>query len=154
MSRRCERPTQSGPPEAALTQFAGTHVTLEAPSTAPLDSRVIAADGIASVLAVSLPSSPPAGHRSGANACRALGSRQRRLRRPPPSDVARAAVATGARARSAGVSIGRFFTRASKAVANVFSASLNRAPSVALHVEAPLCVCSSSTRVMCPSGRL
>ena len=35
-------------------------------------------------------------------------------------DVARRAVAAGARARSAGISIGRFVTRASRAGANVF----------------------------------
>ena len=70
------------------------------------------------------------------------------------SDVARAAAATGARARSAGVSIGRFVTRASKAGANDFLDLVRPCGSVALLVEAPLCVCSSSTRVMCRSARL
>ena len=117
-STRVTRPVHSVPPEAAAHPVAGT--TLDAPPTVPLDSRVIAADVNAAVLAVPLLSSPRAGIAS----------------TPPPvappwevvsasttsaaSGAARAAVATAAHARSAGVSIGRFFTRASKAVAKDF----------------------------------
>ena len=117
-STRVTRPVHSVPPEAAAHPVAGT--TLDAPPTVPLDSRVIAADVNAAVLAVPLLSSPRAGIASA----------------PPPvappwevvsasttsaaSGAARAAVATAAHARSAGVSIGRFFTRTSKAVAKDF----------------------------------
>jgi len=116
LSRRVTRPIESGPPEAAVHPFAGTHVTVEAPSTVPLDSRVIAADAIAPVLAASLPSSPPAGIASAPTPVApwdAVGASTASA----ASGAARAAVATGARARSAGVSIGRFFTRAGTAVA-------------------------------------
>lgn len=117
-STRVTRPVHSVPPEAAAHPVAGT--TLDAPPTVPLDSRVLAADVNAAVLAVPLLSSPRAGIASA----------------PPPvappwevvsasttsaaSGAARAAVATAAHARRAGVSIGRFFTRASKAVARDF----------------------------------
>jgi beta-lactamase regulating signal transducer with metallopeptidase domain len=120
MSQRVMRPVQSGPPEAAVHPFAGTHETLDAPPTLPLESRVIATEVSAAVLAVPLLASPQAGIASA----------------PPPvappwevvsasttsaaSGAARAAVATADHARSAGVSIGRFFTRAGKAVAKDF----------------------------------
>ncbi len=119
LSRRVTRPIESGPPEAAVHPFAGTHVMVEAPSTVPLDSRVIAADAIAPVLAASLPSSRPAGIASAPTpvaAWDAVGASTASA----ASGAARAAVATGARARSAGVSIGRFFTRAGTAVAKDF----------------------------------
>lgn len=114
------RPVNSVPPEAAVHPFAGAHETLDVRPTVPLESRVIAADVGAVVLAVPLFASPRAGIASA----------------PPPvappwevvsapttsaaSGAARAAVATAAHARSAGVSIGRFFTRAGKAVAKDF----------------------------------
>ena len=81
---RLKRPTQSDPPEAAAHPFAGT--TLDAPPTAPLDSRIIAADANAPVLAVPLPSSQPAAIASAPTPCRGpLGSRQRPPRRLPPA---------------------------------------------------------------------
>ncbi len=120
MSQRVARPIQSGPPEAALHPFAGTHETLDAPPTVPLESRVIAADVSAAVLAVPSLSSPraviasvpptvaPPWHAVSASTTSAA------------SGVAGAAAATAAHARNAGVSIGRFFTRAGKAVAKDF----------------------------------
>ena len=117
-SRVLKRPTQSDPPEAAVHPFAGT--TLDAPPTAPLDSRIIAADANAPVLAASLPSSQPAAIASAPTHAAAPWEAVRTSTASAASDVARAAAATGARARSTGVSIGRFVTRASKAGANVF----------------------------------
>ena len=103
---------------AQLTRFAGT--TPDAPPTAPLDSRIMAADGNAPVLAVPLPSSQPAAIASAPTPAAAPWEAVRTSTASAASGVARAAAATGARARSAGVSIGRFLTRASKAGANVF----------------------------------
>jgi bla regulator protein blaR1 len=120
ISKRVMRPVQSGPPEAAIHPFAGTHETLDAPPTVPLESRVIAADVSAAVLVVPSLSSPRAGiasvpptvappwHAVGASTTSAA------------TGVAGAAVATAAHARNTGLSIGRFFTRAGKAVAKDF----------------------------------
>jgi beta-lactamase regulating signal transducer with metallopeptidase domain len=108
-----KRPTQSDPPEATDRPFTGT--TLDAPLTAPLDSRIMAADANAPVLAVSLPSSQPAAIASAATHGAAPWEAVRTSTASAASGVAGAARATGARARSAGVSIGRFVTRASKA---------------------------------------
>jgi hypothetical protein len=112
-----KRPTRSDP-EAAAHPFAGT--TLDAPPTAPLDSRLIAADAVAPVLAGSLPSSQPAGIASAPTHAAAPWETVRTSAASAASDVASAAAATGTRARSTGVSIGRFVRRASTAVANVF----------------------------------
>ena len=116
---RLKRPTQSDPlPETAAHPFAGT--TLDAPLTAPLDSRTIGGGRHGLGLAVSLPSSQPAAIASAPTHAAAPWEAVRTSTASAASDVARAAVATGARARSTGVSIGRFVTRASKAGANVF----------------------------------
>lgn len=115
---RLKGPTRSDPPEAAAPPFAGT--TLDASPTAPLDSRIIAADEAAPVLAVSLLSSQPAAIASSPADAAAAWEAARFSAASAASDVARAAVATGARARSTGVSIGRFVTRATKAGASVF----------------------------------
>jgi beta-lactamase regulating signal transducer with metallopeptidase domain len=108
----------SDPFEVPPRSSAGT--TLDAPLTAPLDSRIIAAVANAPMLVVPLPASQPAANAStpipaatpwenvGDSATSAAG------------DVARSAAETGARARRAGVSIGRVVTRASKAVASAF----------------------------------
>ena len=118
-SPRVTAPIQPGLPEAVVHPFVAAHETVEAPAV-PLDSRVIAADINVPVLAVPSPSSPPVGIASAPPPV------------APPWDVvatsttsaangaARAAVATAAHAQNAGVSIGRFFTRAGKAVAKDF----------------------------------
>jgi hypothetical protein len=116
-STRVTRPVQSVPPQAAVHTFAGTHKTLDIPPTVRLDSRIIAADVNALEHAVPLPpvgivsaaahGAPPWDAISASTVSAAIGAE-------------RAAVATAAHARSAGVSIGRFFTRAGKAVAKDF----------------------------------
>jgi len=116
-STRVTRRVQSVPPQAAVHTFPGTHETLDIPPTVRLDSRVIAADVNALELAVPLPpvgivsaaahGAPPWDAISASTVSAAIGAE-------------RAAVATAAHARSAGVSIGRFFTRAGKAVAKDF----------------------------------
>ena len=88
--------------------------------TAPLDSRIMAAAVNVPVLAVSLPSSRAAAIVSAPTHAAAPWEAVRTSTASAANSVARAAAATGARARSAGVSIGRFVTRASKAGANVF----------------------------------
>jgi beta-lactamase regulating signal transducer with metallopeptidase domain len=115
---RSTRATRSDLPEAAAGPFAGT--TLDVPPTAPLDSRIIAPDASAPVLAVALPSSPPAATASAPASAADPWEAVKISTASAANDVARAAAATGARARSTGVSIGRFVTRASKAGANVF----------------------------------
>jgi hypothetical protein len=115
---RLKRPTRSDPPEAAAHPFAGT--TVDAPPTAPLDNRIIAVDAVAPVLAVSLPSSQPAAIASAPTHAAAPWEAVRTSTVSAASGVARAAAATGARARNTGVSIGRFVTRASKAGARGF----------------------------------
>jgi beta-lactamase regulating signal transducer with metallopeptidase domain len=120
LSRRVTRPIESGPPEAAVHPFAATHETVEAPPTGPLDSRVIAADVNAPVLAESWPWSPPAGIASAPTPVVSPWDAVSASTASAASGAARAAAATGVRARSAGVSIGRFFTRAGKAVAKDF----------------------------------
>jgi beta-lactamase regulating signal transducer with metallopeptidase domain len=114
---RVERPTPFEPPEAAAYPFEST--PLAAPPPAPLDSRIIAADGKAPLIA-------------GPSTSAQLAALASVSAQAPPWDavrtsttsaargVARSAAETGDRARSAGVSIGRFVTRASKAGANVF----------------------------------
>ena len=120
MSTQLTRPIESGPPEAAVHPFASTHVTVEAPPTLPLDSRVITAGVNAPVLAVPLPSSPPDGIAAAQTPAALPWDAVRASTTSAASGAASAAVATAARARSAGVSIGRFFTRAGKAVAKDF----------------------------------
>lgn len=116
---RVKRPTQSDPPEAAVHPFAGT--TLDALPAAALDSRtIVAADAVAPVLAVSLPSSQLAAIAPAPTHAAAPWEAVRASTTSAASGVARVAAATGARARRTGVSIGRFVTRASKASANVF----------------------------------
>ena len=88
--------------------------------TAPLDSRIMAADANAPVLAVSVPSSQPAAIASAPINAAATWEAVRTSTASAASGVARAAAATGARVQSTGVSIGRFVTRAGKAGANVF----------------------------------
>jgi beta-lactamase regulating signal transducer with metallopeptidase domain len=119
-STRVTRPLQSGPPEVAVHGFAGTHETLDAPPTGPLDSRVLAVDLHASVLAVPLPSWPPVGIASAPTHVAPPWEAVTGSTVSAAGDIARSAVETGARARSAGVSIGRVVTRASKAVASAF----------------------------------
>ena len=112
--RRLKR-TVSDPPEAPAPQVVGT--TPDAPPTAPLDSRIIAVNDKASISPVSLPSLQRAGIATPASAPWDAVT----ISTTSAADgVARAAVAAGARARSAGVSIGRFFGRASKAGASIF----------------------------------
>ncbi|OFW16587.1 MAG: hypothetical protein A3F70_08570 [Acidobacteria bacterium RIFCSPLOWO2_12_FULL_67_14] len=120
MSPRVTRPIQSGPSEPAVHPFAGTHETPDTPPTVPLDSRVIAADVNVPVVAVPLPSAPPVGIASAPAPVAPPWDAVRAPTTSAASGAARAAVATAAHARSAGVSIGRFFTRAGKAVANEF----------------------------------
>jgi len=120
MSMRATRPIVSSPPEVAVHPFAGTHETVEIPPTVPLDSRVIAGDVNAPVLAVPLPSSPPASIASAPTPVAPPWDAVSGSTASAASGAARAAVATAAHARSAGVSIGRFFTRAGKAVAKDF----------------------------------
>ena len=120
MSRRVTRPIHSGPPEAAVHPFAGTHETPDVPSTVPLDSRVIAADVNAPVLAVPLSSFPLAGIATAPTPIAPPWHAVSASTTSAASGVAGAAVATAAHARNAGVSIGRFFTRAGKAVAKDF----------------------------------
>ncbi len=89
----------------------------EATQTAPLESRIMAVNGDASV-PVSLPSIQPA-----AIAPTQAGAPWEAVTTSATSaaeEVTRAAVTTGSRARSAGVAISRFVTRASKAGAGVF----------------------------------
>ncbi|MQA31413.1 MAG: hypothetical protein GEU82_16530 [Luteitalea sp.] len=120
MSPRVTRPRQSGPSEPAVHPFAGTQETPDAPPTVPLDSRVIAADVNVPVLAVPLPSAPPVGIASAPTPVAPPWDAVRASTTSAASGAARAAVATAAHARSAGVSIGRFFTRAGKVVAKDF----------------------------------
>jgi hypothetical protein len=110
-------PEQAELPESAAHPFAGT--TLETPQTAPLDSRVIAPNANALLVAAPLPSSQPASMASTptpASPWEAVSNSATSA----ADGITRAAEGTGARARSAGVSIGRFFTRAGKAGASVF----------------------------------
>jgi beta-lactamase regulating signal transducer with metallopeptidase domain len=110
---RSTRATQSDPLETAVRPFAGT--AADAQSTAPDN---IAANALAP--AVSLPSSQPAAVASAPILTAAPGEPVRTSAASAASDIAGAASEAGARARNAGVSIGRFVTRASKAGASVF----------------------------------
>jgi beta-lactamase regulating signal transducer with metallopeptidase domain len=115
---RIARPTPFEPPEAAVYPF--ETATLDAlPAAAPLDSRAMGADGRAPVIGERLPSGQLAALVS-APAQAAPWDAVTASTTSAAGDVARAAAATGARAKSAGLSIGRFFTRASKAGANAF----------------------------------
>jgi beta-lactamase regulating signal transducer with metallopeptidase domain len=120
MSKRMKRAVQSGQPEAAVHPFAGTHETLDGPPAVPLESRVIAADVSAAVLAVTSLSSPRAGIASAPPTVAPPWHAVSASTTSAASGVAGAALATAAHARNAGVSIGRFFTRAGKAVAKDF----------------------------------
>ena len=102
----------------AARSSAGT--TLDAAPTAPLDGRIIAAVANAPMLAVPLPASQPAATASAPTHVAAPWEAVRTSVASAASDVASGAAATGARARSTGVSIGRFVRRASKAGANIF----------------------------------
>lgn len=114
---RVNRPTRSDLANVAPDPFVS--MRLEAPPTAPLESRIMAAAANAPMLALSLPSSQSA-TASPPREATAPWEAVRISTASAASDVARAAAATGARARSTGVSIGRFFTRASKAGTNAF----------------------------------
>jgi hypothetical protein len=120
MSKRVMRPVQPGPPEAAVHPFAGRHETLDAPPAVPLENRVIAADVSAAVLAVPSLSSPRTGIASTPPTVAPSWHAVSASTTSAASGVAGAAVATAAHVRNAGVSMGRFFTRAGKAVANDF----------------------------------
>ena len=109
---RSTRATRSDPLETAVRPLADTAV--DAQSTAP----DIAANALAP--AVSLPSSQPAAIASAPILTAAPGEPVRTSATSTANDIARAASEAGARARNAGISIGRFVTRASKAGANVF----------------------------------
>jgi hypothetical protein len=115
---RLKRTTPADPPEAPAPRVVGT--TPDAPPTAPLDSPIIALSGKATVSAVSLPSLQRAGIAPEATPGSAPWDAVTSSSTSAADGVTRAAVAAGARARSAGVSIGRFFGRASKSGANIF----------------------------------
>jgi beta-lactamase regulating signal transducer with metallopeptidase domain len=114
------RATASGPLVAAVHRFAGKHETLDAPPTMPLDSLVIAADVDVPVLALPLPLPPPVGTASAPTQVAPPWEAISASTVSAANGAARSAVATAAHAWSAGVSIGRFFTRAGKAVAKDF----------------------------------
>jgi beta-lactamase regulating signal transducer with metallopeptidase domain len=116
--RRSNLEAHSDPPEVAARSSAGT--TLDAALTAPLDSRVIAAVANAPVLAVPLLASQPAATASALIPAATPWEKAGDSATSAAGDIARSAVETGARARSAGVSIGRVVTRAGKAVASAF----------------------------------
>ena len=86
---------------------------------APLDSRIMPADSKLPVIAAPLPSRQLS-ILAPAPAQTAPWEAVRTSTASAAGGVARSAAATGARARSAGISIGRFVTRASRAGANVF----------------------------------
>ena len=111
-------PAPSYPTEAAAHPVAGA--TLEAQETVPLDSRVIAPNANAPLFAAPLPSSQPAAMASTPTPAASPWEAVSTSATSAADGIARAAEGTGARARSAGVSIGRFFTRAGKAGASVF----------------------------------
>ena len=119
-SKRVTRPIPSGPPEAAVHPLVHTHETLDASPTVLLDSRAIAADVDAPMPAVSLPWSPPVDIASAPTQVAPPWEPVSASAASAANGAARAAVATAAHARSAGVSVGRFFTRAGKAVAQDF----------------------------------
>ena len=119
MSPRVTRPRQSGLPVAAVYPFAGTDETPDSPPTVPLDSRVMA-DINALVVAVPLPVAPPADIASAPTPVAPPWDAVSASTMSAASGAARAAVATAAHARSAGVSLGRFLTRAGKTVAKDF----------------------------------
>jgi len=114
-----QRPVELEPPELfAAHPIAGPPLDAST-AAAPLDSRIMPADGKLPVIAVLLPSRqlpvlaptrPQAAPWEAVSTSAASAA----------DDVARRAVAAGSRARSAGISIGRFVTRASRAGANVF----------------------------------
>jgi beta-lactamase regulating signal transducer with metallopeptidase domain len=106
-----KRATQSDPPETAAYAFADTPV--DGGPTAP---EIIAAP----VPAVSLPSSQPAAIAAAPLLTAAPWEAVGTSAASAANDVARAASEAGARARNTGVSIGRYMTRASKAVASAF----------------------------------
>ena len=116
-STRVERRTPVEPPEAAAYPCESTPV--DAPPPAPLDSRTIAADGKAPVIAGPSPSVQLAALAS-VSAQAPPWDAVRTSTTSAAKGVARSAAETGDRARSAGISIGRFVARASKAGANVF----------------------------------
>ena len=103
-----------------MAAHSSVRTTQDDAPTAPLDSRIIAAVANAPVLAVPLPSSQPAAIPSAPIPARGPWEAVSDSATSAASDVARAAAETGARARSAGVSIGRFFTRAGKAGTSIF----------------------------------
>jgi beta-lactamase regulating signal transducer with metallopeptidase domain len=115
---RVKRPPQSDPPEAAAQLFAAT--TMDAPPTAVLDSLVIAADVDVPVLALPLPSPPPVDIAAAPTHVAPPWEAVSASTVSAANGAARSAVATAAHAWSAGVSIGRLFTRAGKAVAKDF----------------------------------
>ena len=110
--------TQSDPPETAAQSSVRTAQN-DAP-TVLLDSRVIAAVANAPLLAVPVPSSQPAAIPSAPIPAPSPWEAVSDSATSAASDLTRAAAVTGARARSAGVSIGRFFTRAGKAGTSMF----------------------------------
>jgi beta-lactamase regulating signal transducer with metallopeptidase domain len=115
---RLKRSTQSPPPEAAAQPIAGTPpLDAPPPTTAPLDSRIMAVDNVP-VLTVSLPSSQPAVSAWAPTDTAAPWEAVRSSTASAAGAVGRAAVGAGARARNAGVSIGRFLTRVKKAGAD------------------------------------
>jgi beta-lactamase regulating signal transducer with metallopeptidase domain len=116
--RGVKRPAAPSPPEAAARPLAST--TPDTHPTAPLDSRVVAADANTPVLLMSLPSSQPAAIALSPVLAASPWEAVRTSTTSAASGIARDAKATGARVWSRCVSIGRFVTRASKAGANVF----------------------------------
>ena len=112
-------PVVAARPVAAATPEATPRVAPEAAPEAPIESRLMAVSGDASVpssqpsiqpLAIALAPAPAGAPWETVTASATSAA----------EDVTRAAVATGNRARNAGVSISRFVTRASKAGAGVF----------------------------------
>jgi BlaR1 peptidase M56 len=110
-----KRSTRSERLEQAADQSPGT--ASDAPLTPP---DITAADPVAPLVAVPLPSWQPAATASAPTDAAPAWQAVKTSAVDAAGDVARAATATGARARNAGVSIGHFVTRASKAGASVF----------------------------------
>ena len=110
--------TQSDPPDMAAQSSVRT--TQDDAPTVLIDSHVIAAVANAPVLVVPVPSSQPAAIPSAPIPARGPWEAVSDSATSAASDLTRAATETGARARSTGVSIGRFFTRAGRAGTSIF----------------------------------
>ena len=110
-----ERPA---PSDAAARPLIAT--APDGPPAAPLERPTIAADTVAPVPSVPLPAFQPVAFPSAPTPAPGPWEAVSDSATSAANDVARAAAETGARARSAGVSIGRFLTRAGKAGTSIF----------------------------------